>query len=102
MDLSVLAGPFGGAIAGAMFIAAGATWQFAKRTVFAVMEERIAELKEDMKREREECNRRLDEMGARVRHWEDLATGGMLRELKQLHDSGYRIIEAGKDEHYGT
>lgn len=95
--LGLLSGPLGGTLGLMLFIGGAAGWKFRERTYDTFCTQRIAEMQEAMKREREECDARIADLTRRMDRWEKLATGGMLREIAQLHDSGVRLIEGGFD-----
>jgi len=92
---SYLLGPFGGIVALAFGAGSGLGWSFAIRTVFKLTKAQVAELKDENRREREECERRINALEARVKEVEDRYTSGMERQLAQVRESGARII--GRD-----
>lgn len=98
--LSLLAGPLGGTLGLMLFVGGTAGWKFHGRTYDTFCTQRIAEMQELMKREREECDTRIADLTARMDRWEKLATGGLMREIAQLHDSGVQLIERSRD--HGT
>jgi hypothetical protein len=88
LDSSVWIGPFGGLLCMAFAAGCVAGWGFAMK----LMKDRIGDLKADIARERDECDRRISGLETRVREVEDRYTHGMERQLGQVRVSGYHVL----------
>ncbi len=110
MDLSQLAGPFGGIFAAGIGVGLGLMWKFADKNIVVKLEKQIADLRVEMTGEREDCQRQLDEqrniraadredysrqiagMARRMKDFEDLAINGIKRQFQQLRQSGENLL----------
>lgn len=85
-DASYFIGPFGGIVAIAFGAGAAAGWAFASQTVLKLVT-----------KEREECERRIGLLEARVRELEERYIGGLERQLGQIRQSSVSVLRKGEE-----
>lgn len=86
-----LTGPLGGIIAAAYGAGAVMGFGFAHKTVG----KRVAELKEDMRLDKLDCDTRITDLTRRMREVEDRYLNGMERQLVQSRESTVRVLRDG-------
>lgn len=82
-------GPLGGLLCVVFAMGCVAGWGFAMK----LMKTRMDELKADIERERESCDRRISGLEQRVREVEDRYTHGMERQLGQVRQSTVHLLK---------
>lgn len=93
IESSAWFGPIGGLLCVAFAMGCVAGWSFAMK----LMKERLEEMKSDMNRERDDCNRRITLLETRVKDVEDLYMHGMERQLGQVRQSTVSILRRPDD-----
>lgn len=94
---SSLLGPTGGLIGLAFAAGATAGWSFAVRTVLKLTNKQFEDLKEESKRERDQCNQRLDHLANQLNDLRERYTMGLERQAAQIRESGYRVLHGGHE-----
>lgn len=95
---TMLLGPLGGIVAGAFAAGAASGWGFCVATILRITNKQITRLEGDLSKEREDCQREIAELKARVKEVEDRYTNGMERQLSQVRQSSVEVIERDSRE----
>ncbi len=87
-----LSGPIGGILAGAYGAGAVMGWGFAHKTIG----KRVSELKDEMRDDKADCDRRIVDLSNRLREVEDRYMSGLERQTAQIRDSAIHVIRSGR------
>lgn len=97
--VSDLLGPTGGVVALAYAAGAASGWGFCVATVLRITNRQIRRLEDEVRDEKrarqdekDDCDRKIEALAARVREVEDRYTHGMERQLSQVRQSSVALI----------
>lgn len=90
-DLSQFMGPLGGLLAGTWGAGAVMGYGFAHKT----LSKRISELKDDLRADKADCDRKIADLTTRLREIEDRSFWGVQRQNAQQHASTVHLIRDG-------
>ena len=90
-DITMLAGPLGGLLAGSWGTGAVMGYSFAAKTIGR----QVRSLRADMDKSEAKCREDIRDLTARLRTVEDRAYNGLERQLGQVRESTVHLIDGG-------
>ncbi len=90
-DLSQFLGPLGGLLAGTWGGGAVMGYTFAHRT----LSKRISEMKDEMREDKADCDRRINDITTRLREVENRSFWGVRHQSDQQRESAIHLIDKG-------